>query len=181
VRVRGTAKGELQAARRIAKRAGVAEHRFVSIPELREAGDIQKGPLSGGAVPPTYIPMKNAVFYGLAAAYADETGAGTIVGGHNRDDKGVFSDASDGFFARLEGALQAGSPRLARLRIERPLRLLSKPEVVKLAVKVGAPLGLTWSCHGGGASACGTCAGCLGRKTAFEKAGLLDPLNRKKV
>ncbi len=180
VRIHGTGRGELLSARRIAKAAGLVEHRLVSVPELREAADISKGPLAGGRVPPTYIPMKNSVFYALAGAYADEVGAEAIIGGHNRDDAEVFVDAGDRFFAALERALRGGSPRLSRLRVERPLRRLSKAEVVQLAARIGVPLELTWSCHGTGTAPCWRCAGCLGRRAAFRSAGVADPLEPNK-
>ena len=159
----------------------MAEHRLVRVPDLREAGDILDGPLSGGRVPPTYIPMKNAIFYGLAAAYADETGAEAIIGGHNKDDKRVFEDASDRFFASLESAFRVSTPRLAKVEIRRPLKRFTKPEVVLLAAKLGVPLDLTWSCHAGGATPCRRCEGCLGRAAAFNEAGVVDPLSLKKV
>lgn len=179
--IHGTATGELQAARRIASRAGVVEHRVVRVPDLREAADIKDGPLSGGRVPATYIPMKNAIFYGLAGAFADETGAEAIIGGHNKDDKRIFEDAGDRFFASLQSAFQESSPRLAKVRIVRPLKLYTKPEVVVLAAKLGVPLELTWSCHMGGARPCWRCEGCRGRVSSFKAAGVTDPLALKKV
>ena len=56
--------------------------------------------------------MKNAVFYSLAAAYAEEKGAHWLVGGHNADDRRLFEDTSEAFFANLQSALSSGSPRL---------------------------------------------------------------------
>ncbi len=184
IRIHGTAQAELAAARRIAKSLGVVEHRFVSVPELREAGDIEGSKdLSGRGVPPTYIPMKNAIYYSLAAAYAEEKGSSSIVGGHNADDARIFEDTSEEFFACLERTFSAASPRLREngLRILRPLRKLSKPEVVTLAAELGVPFGLTWSCHGSGKEHCWTCAGCVQRRQAFAAAGIRDPLGQKKV
>jgi len=178
VQIHGTARGELLAAKRIAKKAGVVEHRLVRLQELMEAADIAEGPLSGGVVPPTYIPMKNAVFYSLAAAYAEETGSRVIIGGHNQDDKGIFKDTSDRFFASLESAFREGSPRLRGVKIDRPLRNKTKVQVVRLAAKIKVPLALTWSCHRDGERQCGRCEGCLTRARVFEEAGIADPLGR---
>jgi 7-cyano-7-deazaguanine synthase len=167
----------VRAARRIATSARVEEHRFVSIPQLREVSDmVAKGRLAG--LPPTYIPMKNAIYYSVAAAYAEEKGASCIVGGHNGDDVGVFEDTSDEFFSRLQGVLRAGSARLRRekLRIWRPLKEMPKAKVVKLAHKLGVPLELTWSCHRTGRVHCWECEGCSARTTSFAAAGLPDPL-----
>jgi 7-cyano-7-deazaguanine synthase len=182
--IHGTAKAELKAARRLGRRGGVIEHRFLRIPGLREASDIAGSrELSGRAVPPTYIPMKNAIFYSLAAAYAEEKGSDRIVGGHNGDDRLLFEDTSDGFFDSLQRTLLASSPRLRKggLEILRPLKDRGKAEVVALAREIGVPLQLTWSCHRAGTKHCWKCDGCVGRTEAFAAAGVQDPLASKKV
>jgi 7-cyano-7-deazaguanine synthase len=184
IQIHGTAKSELAAARRVGRSGKVVEHRFVSIPELKEAGDVRgsKG-LSWMTVPATYIPMKNAIYYSLAAAYAEEKGSVLIIGGHNADDARVFEDTSEEFFAELRKTLYAASPRFRTngLVILRPLSRLSKPEVVRLAAEVGVPLQLTWSCNRAGEVHCWKCAGCAQRREAFDKAGIKDPLRPKKV
>ena len=166
------------------RRVGVVEHRFVRLPDLREAGDIAGSrELSRHAVPPTYVPMKNAIFYSLAAAYAEEKGAGCIIGGHNRDDRPLFEDTSEEFFGSLQKTLNAGSPRLRKsgLKILRPLKDLGKAEVVRMAAGLGVPLELTWSCHRAGSEHCWRCDGCRRRVEAFAAAGVEDPLRSKKV
>jgi len=172
----GIAESEFKSARAIAGAAGVVEHRVVHLPDLREAGDIPGFNLAGR--PPSYIPLRNSVFYSLAASFAEEIGADAIVGGHNKDDEKVFADVSEEFFALLQSALRAASPvlRRNRLRIVRPLRGLTKPEVIKLGASVGVPLELTWSCHRDSREHCWKCDGCLSRKKAFKEAGIQDPL-----
>jgi hypothetical protein len=46
--------------------------------------------------------------------------------------------------------------------------------IARLALGVGAPFDLTWDCAED--SACGHCAGCLGRARAFKQLGLPDPV-----
>jgi 7-cyano-7-deazaguanine synthase len=147
----------------------------VRLPDLKEAADL--GNRFEG-FPPTYIPERNAIFYSLAASYAEEIGAERLIGGHNLDDLGVFKDTSGDFFAKLEAMLKASStrPRNGRFRILRPLSSHTKPEVVLLALSLGVPLELTWSCHRGGESPCWECEGCRVRIASFEKAGVQDPL-----
>lgn len=139
--------------------------------------------LSMETVPSTYIPMKNAVFYSLAAAFAEEKGARRIIGGHNAEDKILFEDTSEEFFDSLEKTFSAASPRLREngLEILRPLKDMGKAEVVALAKEVGVPLELTWSCHRAGTKHCWRCEGCERRAEAFEAAGFEDPLISKKV
>jgi 7-cyano-7-deazaguanine synthase len=176
-RYAGIAAGELAAARAVAGSARVKEHRIASLPDVREVGDMGDGRGFPG-LPRTYIPMRNAIFYSHAAAMAEETGAGLIIGGHNRDDRMVFDDVSAPFFADLQGAFRWGSRALRRRKISilRPLRLKSKSQVVRYAASLGVPLGLTWSCHLEGTRHCGRCQGCLARKAAFRGAGVADPL-----
>ncbi len=170
------AEGELKAASSIAIKARVAEHRIAEIPSLKEAGDIGGRMFSG--LPSTYIPMRNAVFYALAASYAEEVGANYILGGHNRDDLKIFEDTRREFFDPLQKALWFGSSRLKKQRttLLRPLQGMSKAEVVAYAARLNVPLGLTWSCHREGAEHCWECEGCRARVEAFRVAGVEDPL-----
>ena len=129
-------------------------------------------------MPPTYIPMRNGIFYSLAASYAEEVGADLIVGGHNKDDAKTFADAVPAFFNALGRAFRTGSPilRKRRTRIILPLSEKTKAQVVKLASSLDVPLGLTWSCHRETNRHCWQCDGCRARMSAFEKAGIADPL-----
>jgi 7-cyano-7-deazaguanine synthase len=174
----GIAEAELRAAKGVAEEAEIGEHRFVRLPNVREAGEMKAPSLAG--MPPVYIPARNSVFYSLAASYAEEVGADLIVGGHNKDDATTYPDASPAFFRLLEKALWAGSPILRRrgTSIVLPLSRRTKAQVVKLAASRGVPLELTWSCHAGKKSHCWRCDGCLGRVAAFGVAGVPDPLRR---
>jgi len=170
------ASGEVNAAKAIAEAAGVEEHRLYRMPDMREVGDIHGLVLQG--VPTTYVPQRNSIFYGIAASYAEETGADFIVGGHNRDDLSVFDDTKDEFFESLQKAIWAASPvlRERRTTILRPLCEMAKPQVIRLARSLDVPLELTWSCHREGTSHCWACDGCRGRVRSFAEAGVDDPL-----
>jgi 7-cyano-7-deazaguanine synthase len=170
------AEGEIAASQALARAAGVVEHRLVNLPDLREVGDIPGWRIPG--VPPTYIPQRNSIFYGIAASYAEEVGADYLIGGHNRDDRSVFDDTKDEFFRNLQAAFRAGSKtlRTRKTSILRPLRTMTKPQVIRYASSLKVPLELTWSCHGEGTSHCWRCEGCRGRTRGFEEAGVEDPL-----
>ncbi|HUI24030.1 MAG TPA: 7-cyano-7-deazaguanine synthase [Nitrososphaerales archaeon] len=175
----GIARSELAAARAIATRAGVIEHRIVRLPDLKETADIAGFRPRG--LPPTYIPLRNSIFYAFAASYAEETGAAYIVGGHNGDDGRIFADVSPEFFGSLQRSFRSGSNILRKngLHITRPLSRLRKPEVIKLAASIGVPLELTWSCHRDSEKHCWRCEGCLSRMRCFREAGIVDPLRAK--
>ncbi|HEY6282627.1 MAG TPA: 7-cyano-7-deazaguanine synthase [Nitrososphaerales archaeon] len=173
----GMSKLEVESAKAIAARAGVKEHRLFRLPDLREAGDIPGGRFGG--LPPTYIPLRNSIFYTIAGSFAEEKRVSLIVGGHNRDDAKVFRDVKGDFFEALERTLWSGSTLLdrQRTRIRRPLRSKTKVQVLKLAASLEVPFELTWSCHRDGTEHCWECAGCLSRVESFKVAGLNDPLN----
>ena len=177
----GIAGKELESSRAIASHAKVTEHRIVRLPDLKEAGDIPGFAPRG--LPPTYIPLRNSIFYSFAASYAEETGAGIIVGGHNRDDLDVLPDVGQGFFRALEAALWKGSPALRRnkVRIVRPLGRMRKVEVIRLADSLRVPFELTWSCHRDGKRHCWRCQGCFSRRRSFQAARVEDPLDESNM
>ncbi len=151
---------------------------MVEIPSLKEIGDME-GRDSFQGLPPTYIPARNLIFYSLAASFAEEVGANYIMGGHNKDDLRIFEDTTGEFFANLQKSIWGSSERLRRNRttILRPLQHMTKPEVISLAAGLGVPLGHTWSCHSEGDLPCLECEGCVGRREAFAKASVADPLH----
>ena len=175
------ARGELRAARGLARAARVKEHRMVSIPELREASDIAGSEFPNR--PPTYIPQRNSIFYGLAANYAEEVGADYIIGGHNKDDQAAFDDTRDLYFEKLQEAFWAASSalRFRRTSILRPLKTKTKPEVIRYASALGVPLELTWSCHREGWRPCLRCEGCRARVRNFALAGIDDPASHESL
>ncbi|MDA4124345.1 MAG: 7-cyano-7-deazaguanine synthase [Thaumarchaeota archaeon] len=173
---RGIVRGEIVAARGVAHSAGVAAHSFFRLPDLREAGDIPG--FNRGEMPPTYIPMRNGIFYSVAASVAEEVGADAIIGGHNKDDARTFVDAGPDFFNQLQRSMWAGSRflRSKRIKILRPLGGRTKVQVIRLAESLGVPFEETWSCHRQGKTHCWKCDGCLARIWAFIEAGVADPL-----
>jgi 7-cyano-7-deazaguanine synthase len=59
--------------------------------------------------------------------------------------------------------------------IRTPLIDLTKADIVRLGVEVGAPLDLTWSCYLGVDRPCGECDACRLRAKGFAEAGMDDP------
>lgn len=171
------APGEIEATHVLARAAGVPL-RVVEMPWLREAGDLDDpGPLLADA-PEGYVPARNLVFYSVAAHVAESLGLCTIVGGHHGEDAALFPDASPSFFERFEGLARLGvwSYRKRPLRVELPLRGLTKLEVIRRAIELDVPLPLTWSCYGTGERSCGRCRSCRERRDAFAALGREDPI-----
>ena len=57
-----------------------------------------------------------------------------------------------------------------------PIINMAKASVVYHGIRLGAPLGDTWSCYEGGALACGRCDSCIIRRNAFRENGREDPI-----
>ncbi len=133
----------------------------------------------GNDIPITYVPARNLIFLSIAAGLAETESADRIFIGANAVDYSGYPDCRPEFFKAFQHALQVGTKSGVEgktVKIEHPLLFLSKAEIVKLGVKLGAPLHLTWSCYKGGGKACGKCDSCLLRLKGFEEAGYKDAI-----
>lgn len=183
---------ELDAAARAAQALGLASHRVVRV-DLRTIGgsaltaDIavpkDRATESMAAdVPATYVPARNTVFLALALGLAETVGAERIVIGANALDYSGYPDCRDEYLRAFETlanlATAAGAAGRARFRIEAPLLRMTKAQIVRLGVELGAPLAVTRSCYdpvGAAGDACGRCDACALRRKGFREADVADP------
>ena len=97
----------------------------------------------------------------------------------NRDDLANYDDIFiENYTTHLNGILARKLMSLhgRPVRIDLPLIDLSKTEVVKLGLELGAPLDITWSCYFGvDGKPCWSCDQCRWRSEAFRSLGALDP------
>jgi len=131
-----------------------------------------------GGIPSTYVPGRNTIFLSLAVSLADAVGASAIVIGANALDYSGYPDCRPPFINAFSKVAKEGTKRGATgkpLKIVAPLLRLDKKGVIDLAIRVGAPLSLTWSCYSGKSSQCGFCDSCKLRAKGFREAGLKDP------
>ena len=117
-----------------------------------------------------YLPGRNLALLTQAAMLAYTAGVTRIQLGIL--DCNPFPDGTASFFRAFEAA--AGEAMNWEVRVETPLRHLTKTEVLERGIRF--ELGLTLSCirpreglH------CGLCAKCAEREKAFRQAGLVDP------
>lgn len=184
---------ELEAARRVAKAAGVARHVVCDI-DLRVFGgsaltgedDVPKhetaDDLPDGGIPVTYVPARNTVFLSFALAYAEVIGAADIFIGVSALDYSGYPDCRPEYIAAYEAmaglATRAGVEGQG-LKIHAPLIDRTKGETVQIGMQLGVDYSLTSSCydpddHG---RPCGHCDSCLLRLRGFAAVGLKDPLD----
>ena len=143
--------------------------RNVKVPEGRR--------LDAKDIPVTYVPARNTIFLSFAASFAEAVGARVIFIGANAVDYSGYPDCRPDFFKAYAQVLAKGlkvGVEGHKIRVETPLIHLSKTQIVRLAAKLGVPVGKTWSCYKGGAKPCGVCDSCRLRNKGFEEAGLVD-------
>lgn len=182
---------ELDAAARVARQLGAAEHRLFRI-DLRAFGgsaltagiDVPKDrhpALAPAEIPVTYVPARNTVFLSVALAWAEVLGSSDIYIGVNAVDYSGYPDCRPEFIRAFEQmanlATKAGAEGRQNLRIHTPLIHLSKAEIIRLGLELGVDYSLTHSCYDPVEGlACGHCDSCLLRKAGFAEAGVPDPL-----
>jgi 7-cyano-7-deazaguanine synthase len=183
---------ELEAAARVAKSLGAAQHLVVRI-DLRVFGgsaltsniDVPKGRALSemtADIPVTYVPARNTVFLSFALAWAEVLAASDISIGVNALDYSGYPDCRPEYIEAYEHmanlATKAGVEGRTRVKIHTPLIRLSKAEIVKLGTELGIDFSLTHSCYDPDARGrpCGQCDSCLLRRKGFEEAGIVDPV-----
>ena len=127
-------------------------------------------------LPSTYVPFRNGVFLSIAAALAEKERCDAIFIGVVQEDSSGYPDCSASFIGAFERALELGTSRDFHPRIKTPLVHLSKAQIVSLALEIGVPLELTWSCYEREDAACGLCDSCLLRLKGFAGAGAKDKI-----
>ena len=127
-------------------------------------------------LPSTYVPFRNGVFLSIAAALAEKERCDAIFIGVVQEDSSGYPDCGAEFIGSFERALDLGTSRDFHPRIKTPLVHLSKAQIVSLALRIGVPLELTWSCYEREDAACGLCDSCLLRLKGFAGAGAKDKI-----
>ena len=179
---------ELNAAENVAARAGVDEHRIVSI-DLRQFGgsaltdeaiDVPEANTSLESIPITYVPARNTVFLSLALAWSEVLEARNIFVGVNAVDYSGYPDCRPAFIKAYEHmanlATRAGIEQ-QRFTVHAPLIDMTKAEIVQQGTALGVDYSLTVSCYqaDGTGAACGVCDSCYLRREGFANAGVPDP------
>ena len=127
-------------------------------------------------LPSTYVPFRNGVFLSIAAALAEKERCDAIFIGVVQEDSSGYPDCGAEFIGAFERALELGTSRDFHPRIKTPLVHLSKAQIVSLALEIGVPLELTWSCYEREDAACGLCDSCLLRLKGFAGADAKDKI-----
>jgi len=177
---------ELAAARHLAERAEVVEHRVINL----DIGQFGGSALTDDAIavpealadgiPATYVPARNTVFLSLALAWAEVLEARDIFIGVNAVDYSGYPDCRHEFIRAFElmanlatKAAVEGHP----LTLHTPLIDMSKADIIQAGLRLGVDYSQTVSCYQADdeGRACGVCDSCRLRVAGFNAAGVADP------
>ena len=151
---------------------------------IRDDMEIPKGREHiGSDIPDTYVPARNIIMLSAAAGLCESTDSDRIYIGANSVDYSGYPDCRPEFFESFEKMIGVGTKAGVEghgIKIETPILKMSKADIVRLGMKLKAPLELTWSCYSGGKNACGHCDSCVLRLNGFKEAGFKDPIGYEK-
>lgn len=186
---------EVEAAKRIARSAGVARHHLAEIDLTIFGGsaltadvpvpkdrDLSPSSSTANEIPVTYVPARNTIFLSYALALAEVTGSATIFIGVNALDYSGYPDCRPEYIRAFEKmanlATRAAVEGRMRVTIRTPLISLTKAAIIRLGTSLGVDYSATTSCydpsvHG---EACGRCDACQLRLKGFAEAGLEDSI-----
>jgi len=179
---------EKKCAQKIAKLLGVKLFDLkLDLPWLKSSSLVDKNKkipsfklseINGKTIPSTYVPGRNLMFTSIGVSLADSIKAEAVVMGPNAVDYSGYPDCRSVFYNALEKAVNFGTEvgsSGGKIKLLMPLIKLSKAGIVKLAIKLNAPIQHTWSCYSGQSYPCGECDSCKLRAKGFEDAGIEDP------
>ena len=177
---------ELEAADRVARMLGAAEHRVVNIDLTGFGGsaltdnNIAVPQQPGTGIPTTYVPARNTIMLSLALAWAEVLQSQDIFIGVNAVDYSGYPDCRPAFieaFERMANLATKAAVEGSTLTVHAPLLHLSKAEIVQLGTALGVDYAQTVSCYQADEQgrACGVCDSCRLRRAGFAAAGIVDP------
>ena len=184
---------EVEAAKKIARSMGVAQHKIIPIDMGGIGGsaltdltiEVPKDRADLGnsdSVPPTYVPARNTIFLSYALAWAEVLGAFDIFTGFNATDFSGYPDCRHEYVNAFENlanlATVAGTQQKGRLKFHTPMINMTKAQTILAGMKLGVDYALTHSCYDPDKDgrSCGRCDSCRLRLRGFHDAGLADPI-----
>lgn len=176
---------ELECAERLCETWGVA-HQTIRVDQLRECvtsalltkgQDVSVEHPNMRGVPASFVPARNALFFVLAHAIAQEIGAGSIYTGVCQTDYSGYPDCRDHFVTLMEQTMNAGYN--ANIRFIRPLMEATKAETFAIAYRLGVLdqiIEHTHTCYNGDHDTahswgygCGECPACKLRAAGYKE------------
>ena len=111
-----------------------------------------------------YLPYRNLLFLSIASAYAQSISVKNVYSAFINSNHAKEIDCSMEFFTKLESLLQT----YGSIKINMPYRDMSKREVARLGIQLGAPVAATYSCQVNSKNPCGSCPNCVDKIDAIN-------------
>jgi 7-cyano-7-deazaguanine synthase len=177
---------EIEAARAIAVRLGVARHVVLPL-DLRQFGgsaltDEIAVPKEGVGkdIPVTYVPARNLVFLSLTLAWAEALGARDVFIGVNALDYSGYPDCRPEFieaFTDLARLATKTGAEGGEFTVHAPLQFMGKADIARETMRLKLDPAMSWSCYDPlpDGRACGLCDSCRLRRAGFAEADIEDP------
>lgn len=178
---------ELAAAKIVAQRARVVEHKIITIGLDQIGGSaltdtniaVPAASTPIGDIPITYVPARNTVFLSLALGWAEVLNVDHIFMGVNAVDYSGYPDCRPVFIGAFETLANVATKRAVeghKMKIHTPLITLSKADIIRTGVELGVDFSTTVSCYQADEQgrACGVCDSCRLRRLGFEASGISD-------
>lgn len=179
-------RAELDAAVRVARAQGAAQHRVLKFDLATFGGSaltdmkiaVPEAPTAG--IPVTYVPARNTIMLSLALAWAEVIDAHDIFIGANAVDYSGYPDCRPEYMRAFETMANLATKAAVegrKLKLHTPIIALSKAEIIRRGSTLGVDYALTVSCYQASADglACGRCESCRLRRDGFTRAGYADP------
>jgi len=135
---------------------------------------------SSSDIPLTYVPFRNANLLCAAVSWAEVIEAHKIFIGAVEQDTPGYPDCRAAFYDAFNKLVRVGTRPETDIEVVAPLIGMTKDEIVRKGVTLGAPFSLTWSCYARDDVPCSACDSCLLRARAFEEAGVTDPVGTER-
>ncbi len=179
---------EVDAAVKLGRMLGLEQHRIVDISFMKE---LYQGTNlltdSAGAIPEQFeysvvVPVRNAVFLSIAAAWAYSVSAERVAYGAHAEDGANYPDCRPSFADKLEDALREGELDGIRAGLRKKIKFwspahdkMSKSDLLRRGYdRLGDAIFESWSCYLDGDAHCGRCESCRNRRLAMASAGIPD-------
>ena len=140
---------------------------------------VSKADIDNKEIPTSYVPFRNANILSACVSWTEVLNAKAVFIGAVYEDSSGYPDCRPEFFSAFEKMVEHGTKPKTKIKIETPVMLFSKAEIVTKGFELNAPLHLTWSCYQNEDVACGVCDSCALRLRGFEQAGFIDPIKYK--
>lgn len=140
--------------------------------------EIAEGEL-GAESADSWVPNRNAVMMSMAGSLCDRFGFGIVTIGNNLEESSAYCDNSTSFYHKMDEVFNLGT--LSRPIIRDPLRQFSKHEIVREAIRIGAPIHRSYSCYHSGPLHCNSCGPCLVPGSMVETFDGVKPIESIQV